>query len=321
MANAINTKFNPIEFPKPTMIQVNGIELEVFEAGQENVDKPIVLCHGFPEHAFSWRHQISALAAAGYHVIVPNQRGYGNSSHPSEVTDYDIEHLTGDLVALLDYYGYEKATFVGHDWGANVVWSLTLLYPKRVNKVINLALPYQERGKKPWIEFMEEIFGEDFYFVHFNRQPGIADAILDKNVSKFLRNLFSKNLPKKAPESGMLMINLATKEETLGEPIMSEDELDVFVSAFELKGFTGSINWYRNLDRNWHLLAKVDPIIQQPALMIYGNQDMIPKFERLSEFVPKVEVVSLECGHWIQQELPEATNQTILKWLEQQDNY
>ena len=149
--------FNPTDFPKPTLISVNGVELEVYEAGQQNKGKPIVLCHGWPEHAFTWRYQMPALAAAGYHVIVPNQRGYGNSSRPTEVTDYDIEHLSGDLVALLDHYGYEDATFVGHDWGAFVVWGLTLLHPDRVDKVINLALPYQERTEKPWIEFMESI--------------------------------------------------------------------------------------------------------------------------------------------------------------------
>ena len=317
MTNVTNTRLNLIEFPKPTMISVNGVELEVFEAGQQNTNKPIVLCHGFPEHAFSWRYQIPPLVKAGYHVIVPNQRGYGNSSRPTKVTDYDIEHLTADLAALLDHYGYEDATFIGHDWGANVVWSLALLHPERVNKVINLALPYQERGEKPWIELMEEVFGGDFYFVHFNRQLGVADSILDENTSQFLRNLFRKNLPLAPPETGMLMINLAKAEKSLGEPIMNESQLAVLVSAFESSGFTGSINWYRNLDRNWHLLADVNPIIQQPTLMIYGNRDMIPKFERLPEFVPNVEVVSLDCGHWIQQELPEETNQAILKWLEQ----
>lgn len=316
MTNVSNTKFNPSDFPKPSMISVNGIELEVFEAGQQNAGKPIVLCHGFPEHAFSWRHQIPALVKAGYHVIVPNQRGYGNSSRPAEVTDYDIEHLTGDLVALLDHFGYADATFIGHDWGANVVWNLALLYPKRVNGVINLALPYQERGEKPWIEWMEEMYGGDFYFVHFNRQPGVADSILEENTSRFLGNIFRKNLPLLPPEPGMLMINLARAEQTLGEPIMSEDELAVYVSSFEASGFTGSINWYRNLDRNWHILASVNPIVHQPALMIYGDRDMIPKFERLPEFVPNVDVVSLDCGHCIQQELPEETNQAILNWLE-----
>lgn len=300
----------------PTLVPVNGVELEVYEAGQQNKGKPIVLCHGWPEHAFTWRYQMPALAAAGYHVIVPNQRGYGNSSRPTEVTDYDIEHLSGDLVALLDHYGYEDATFVGHDWGAFVVWGLTLLHPDRVNKVINLALPYQERTEKPWIEFMEEIFGGDFYFVHFNRQPGVADAVLEENTSRFLRNMFRKNVPPAPPQPGMEMINLARAETPLGEPLMSDSELAVFVSAFESAGFTGSINWYRNLDRNWHLLADVNPIIEHPALMIHGDRDLIPKFEKLAEFVPNVEVVSLDTGHWIQQERPEETNQAILKWLE-----
>ncbi len=315
----MNKKNNSIEFPSSTMISVNDIELEVFEAGKQNKDKPIVLCHGFPEQAFSWRFQISELVKAGYHVIVPNQRGYGKSSCPTEVKEYDIKHLTGDLVSLLDYYGYKDAIFIGHDWGANVVWNLALLHPERVRKIVNLALPYQVLGKKPWIEWMEEIFGEDNYFVHFNRQQGVADAILDKNNSNFLRNLFRKNVPLTSPEPGMLMINLAKAEKPLGEPIMSEDELAIFISAFEASGFTGGINWYRNLDRNWHLLADVTPIIKHPTLMIYGEQDMIPKSKNLRDFVPNVEVVSLDCGHCIQQEKPKETTQTILKWLEQHD--
>lgn len=307
--------FDPTDFPKPTLISVNGVTLEVFEAGLQNVGNPIVLCHGWPEHAFSWRYQVPALVRAGYHVIVPNQRGYGNSSHPTEVTAYDIEHLSGDLIALLDHYGYEDATFVGHDWGAMVVWGLALLHPNRVNKVINLSLPYQERGEIPWIEFMEQILGSDYYFVHFNRRLGVADAILEENTFQFLRNLYRKNEPQREPDQGMAMINLAKLETPLGEAIMSNNELSVFVSAFESTGFTGSINWYRNLDRNWRLLAEVNPIIQQPTLMIYGDRDMIPKSEKLTEFVPNVDVVNLDCGHWIQQEKPEETNQAILEWL------
>lgn len=307
-----------LNFPKATLLPVNGIDLEVFEAGRENRGRPIVLCHGWPEHAYSWRHQVPLLVAAGYHVIVPNQRGYGNSSRPDEVMSYDIEHLTGDLVALLDHYGYQDATFVGHDWGAAVVWGLALLHPGRVDKVINLSLPYQERGETPWIEFLELILGSDYYFVHFNRQPGVADAILDKNAARFLRNLYRKDLPLQAPEPGMAMINLARAETALGEPVMSDNDLAVYISAFEKSGFAGGINWYRNLDRNWHLLGAVAPIVHQPTLMIYGDRDVIPKFEKLADFVPNVDVVSLNCGHWIQEEKPEETNQTILSWLARQ---
>jgi pimeloyl-ACP methyl ester carboxylesterase len=306
------------DFPEPTLISVNGVELEVFEAGRQH-SKPIVLCHGWPEHAFSWRHQIPALSAAGYHVIVPNQRGYGNSSCPTEVTDYDIAHLTGDLVALLDHYDYADATFVGHDWGASVVWGLTLLHPDRVKGVVALSLPYQQRGEQPWVEMMEHLLGSDYYFVHFNRHPGVADAVLDKNTFQFLRNIYRKHEPLAEPQPGNAMINVAKTETPLGEPLMSDSELAVFVSAFETTGFTSSINWYRNLDRNWHLLADANPIIHQPALMIYGDRDPIPKSANLAEFVPNAEEVSLDCGHWIQEERPEETTQAILNWMDQRD--
>lgn len=315
MTNEINAILEEFNFQKSTLIPVNGIQLEVFEAGQKNAEKPIILCHGWPEHAFSWRYQIPTLVDAGYHVIIPNQRGYGNSSIPKEVTDYDIEHLAGDLVSLLDHYGYKDAIFVGHDWGAMVTWWLALLHPTRVKGIIALAVPYQVRGDRPWIEWMEEILGSDYYFVHFNRQPGVADKILDKNTTQFFRNLFRKNVPHNTPEPGMAMINLAKSKNPQGEPVMGEGELAIFASSFKSTGFTGSINWYRNLDRNWYQLANKNPIINQPALMIYGDQDVIPKFEGLSAFVPQVEEVSLDCGHWIQQEKPADTNQTILAWL------
>lgn len=306
----------PANFPAPRIIALNGIELEVFEAGQENRGNPIVLCHGWPEHAYSWRYQMPALAAAGYHVIVPNQRGYGGSSRPGPVTEYDIAHLTGDLAALLDHFGYKDAVFVGHDWGANVVWSMALLHPTRVTRLINLALPYQARTPVPWIEFMEALFGEDNYFVHFNRKPGVADAVLNAQPGRFLQNLFRKNMPAAPPEAGMTMINLANATAPLGDPVMQDDDLAVFTASFEKTGFTGSINWYRNMDRNWHILADVDPVIRQPALMVYGTRDLIPPSENLADLVPNVDVLSLDCGHWIQQEKPHETTQAILDWLD-----
>ncbi|TXK67592.1 alpha/beta fold hydrolase [Paenibacillus sp. N3.4] len=307
---------NNYEFPTPTLISGNGVELEVFEAGQKNGGQPIVLCHGWPEHAFSWRHQVTPLVEAGYHVIIPNQRGYGESSCPKEVTKYDIEHLTGDLVALLDHYQYKDAIFMGHDWGASVVWSMALLHPERVNKMINLCLPYQVRGERPWIDFMEEAFGDDYYFVHFNKQPGVADAVLDENAAQFLRNLYRKNVPSQGSVEGMEMINLAKATQPLGEPVMSDDDLSVYITAFNKTGFTPSINWYRNLNRNWHLLGDVSPILHQPTLMIYGENDIIPPLPNIKDFVPNIDIKSLNTGHWIQEERPEELNQMILEWLE-----
>ena len=137
-----------MDFPQPQIIEVNGVGLEVFSAGE---GMPLVLCHGWPEHAYSWRFQIQPLVDAGYHVIVPNQRGYGNSSRPEAVTEYDIEHLTGDLIGLLDHFGYEKAGFVGHDWGAIIVWNLAMMHRQRVSAVANLSVPYMQRGTSEWV--------------------------------------------------------------------------------------------------------------------------------------------------------------------------
>lgn len=302
-------------FKESKLISVNDIELEVFEAGHHNMGRPIFLCHGWPQHAYAWRYQVQDLVDAGYHVIIPNQRGYGRSSSPSEVSEYDIKHLTDDLLGLLDYFGYSKATFIGHDWGATLVWNLTLLHPNRVDKIINLSVPYLDRGETPWLEFLTSILGPDYYMVHFNQFYGVADAILDANKAQFLRNLYRKNIPNVEPQPGNEFINLALSKSPLGEPIMSEEDLSVFVEAFETSGFTGSINWYRNLDRNWHILGEVDPIIHHNALMIYGDKDPVQKAFDLKKNVPNVEVVSVDSGHWIQEERPDEVNKIILEWL------
>ena len=302
-------------FPAPTFIDTNGVSLEVFQSGS---GKPVVMCHGWPEHAYSWRYQIPALVEAGYHVIAPNQRGYGNSTAPESVVDYDIVQLTADLAGLLDHYGYEDALFVGHDWGAIVVWNMALLHPERVAGVINLSVPFMPRGSMDWIQLWEQFLGPDFYMVHFNRQPGVADAVFDANAENFLRNMYRTRHWLEAPPElgdGMALINIATAESMPGDLLMSEDDLSVFVKAFQHSGFTGGINWYRNLSRNWQLLEAAPEQVHCPALMIHGNHDMVPPLENLADFVPQVEVTSLDCGHWIMQEQPQQTNELVLRWM------
>ncbi len=301
-------------FPAAEMIDTNGVTLEVFHAGAGH---PVVLCHGWPEHAFSWRHQIAPLVDAGYHVIVPNQRGYGRSSRPADVEDYAIEHLTGDLAGLLDHFGYEQALFVGHDWGAIVVWNMAMMHADRVAGVVNLSVPFMTRGEQEWVSFWESQLGGDFYIVHFNRQPGVADAVFDANPRQFLQNLYRTNQwQHPAPDlgPGMAMINIAQSTTMPGDPLMSEAELDVFVTAFETSGFTGGINWYRNFTRNWHTVGAYPQQVNQPTLMIYGEYDMVPASATLANHAPSLTEVQLPCGHWIQQEQPEATNRAILEW-------
>lgn len=303
------------EFPNPSRITTNGIELEVFEAGQGRGGDPVVLCHGWPEVAWSWRHQIPALVDAGYHVIAPNQRGFGHSARPDDVAAYDIAHLSGDLIGLLDHYGYQDATFIGHDWGALAVWGLALLHPHRVRQIIALSAPYPERGDTPWVELMERLRGPNHYVVHFNRHPGVADAVLQANTARFLGNLLRRRTKRWMPGPGNPMINIALSESPRGDPLLSAEELAVTVAAFKASGFTASINWYRNFNRNWHLLADVDPILRHRALMIYGKRDHVPRAAKLAHFVPNVEVTEVDAGHWIQQEAPEDVTQVILEWL------
>lgn len=303
------------EFPSPKSIETNGVTLEVFEAG---AGRPLVLCHGWPEHAYSWRHQIPALVDAGYHVIVPNQRGYGGSSRPDAVTDYDITHLTGDVVGLLDHFGHEDAVFVGHDWGAIMVWNLAMMHRERVAGVINLSVPFMERGATEWVAFWEQMLGGDFYIVHFNRQVGVADAAFESDPRRFLGNMYRTKTwaaPPPALEPGMALLSLMRLENPPGVPLMSDDELDVFVQAFEASGFTGGINWYRNLTRNWEIIGAYEQKVHQPALMIHGQYDMVPMSPTLAQSVPNVEVETLPCGHWIQQEQAEETNRLMLDWL------
>ncbi|MDA1076458.1 MAG: alpha/beta hydrolase [Proteobacteria bacterium] len=302
-------------FPEPQIIDTNGIQLETYVAGS---GRPIVLCHGWPEHAYSWRHQIQPLVDAGYQVIAPNQRGYGNSSRPKPVTDYDINHLCDDLTGLLDHFGHEQGLFVGHDWGAIVVWNLAMLRSARVSGVINLSVPLMQRGPVEWVSFWEQALGGDFYIVHFNRQPDVADAAFAADPDNFLRNLYRTEQWQHPPVDlgpGMGMINMVKAKNLPGRLMMSEAELAVFVNAFKTSSFTGGINWYRNFSRNWQILADVEEIVRQPALMIYGDHDMVPKAENLAEFVPRVETASLDCGHWIQQEKPQETNALMLDWL------
>ncbi|MCZ6829763.1 MAG: alpha/beta hydrolase [Gammaproteobacteria bacterium] len=302
-------------FPASAMIDTNGVSLEVFEQG---AGKPVIMCHGWPEHAYSWRHQIPAVAAAGYHVIVPNQRGYGHSSKPAAVEAYDIVSLTGDLVGLLDHYGYQDALFVGHDWGAIVVWNMALLHPERVAGVINLSVPFMRRGTREWVEFWEEKLGPDFYIVHFNRQPGVAAAVFEANTENFLRNLYhTEQWLEEAPDlgGGMRMLAIAERDHMPGKLLMSEEELQVFVKAFKHSGFSGGINWYRNFTRNWHTLAAVEQRVRCPTLMIHGEYDRVPPVADLQDFVPNLEMATLDCGHWIMQERPAQTNELILGWL------
>lgn len=312
-----------MKFPAPTTVRANGVHLAVYEQGS---GFPVVLCHGFPELAYSWRHQIGPLAAAGYRAIALDQRGYGASERPSAVEAYDIRALTGDLVGLLDALGQERAVFCGHDWGALVNWQLALLHPERVAGIIALTYPYFPRGETDVLTACRARFGDDMYMLYF-QEPGRADAELAADVARTARYFFRASAGlsdgERRPfevESLALMEDFKTPEGTWpGRFFLGEADLRRYVTAFENTGFTGALNWYRNLARNWALTEGLPERIEVPCLMISGAHDVVcgPHYtEAMVGHVPDLERhVMPDCGHWIQQEKPEETNRLICDWL------
>jgi epoxide hydrolase A/B len=282
------------------LFDVNGVRLRVVEAGPPT-GPVVVLAHGFPDLAFSWRHQIAALAAAGYRVLAPDQRGYGGSSRPDAVADYDIHALTGDLVGLLDRVGCERAVFIGHDWGAMVVWHTALLHPDRVAAVAGLSVPPVPRPRSRPTQRWREKFGDDFYMLRF-QEPGVADAEMAADVGATMRGLFAGGAGDWLPDW------------------ISTDEFDVYVREFSRTGFTGGLNWYRNYDRNWASTPQLaDAHISVPALFVGGGADPVLGFlrpDRATEVAvgPYREVLLDGAGHWVHQERADDVNRILLEF-------
>ena len=315
-----------VSFPEPRMVRTNGIDMAVYEAGPKN-GFPVVLCHGFPELAYSWRYQLPALAAAGFRAIAPDQRGYGRTSRPADVQAYDMPHLTGDLAGLLDALELEKAVFCGHDWGGLVVWQMPLYHEKRVAGVIGVNTPFLPRAPIDPIAGMRAVFGEDMYIVYFQK-PGIADAVLSNDVAKSFRFFMRKNgmraedyakLPQEQRRLALVHALQTDEKNWPGEPLMPEDEQNVFVDTYKRTGFTGGINWYRNITRNWEISANQEQKVRVPGLMIMAEDDVVlspAMADGMEQYVPDLERVLIKrCGHWTQQEHPEETNRAIIDWL------
>ena len=314
------------QMPPVKTAAVNGIEMAYYEVGPRT-GTPVIFCHGFPELAFSWRHQLRACEAAGVWAIAPDQRGYGLTSRPEAVSDYDMEHLTGDLVGLLDHLGVKKAIFCGHDWGGMVVWQMPLMHPGRVAGVIGLNTPFMPRSPFEPIAAMRMRFGPDMYIVWF-QTPGDADAVLGADVEKtmrfFMRRADRLAAPADPPEGGSTFAFKALLQgwdasDTSGQ-LLTAEELAAFVETFQATGFTGGINWYRNFTRNWERsegqVARLDGV---PCLMITAELDAVLS-PAMAEGMPGM-IDDLEMhmvagsGHWTQQEKPDEVNRLILDWL------
>ncbi len=306
-------------------IQTNGITMHIAEAGSGPL---VVFCHGWPESWYSWRHQLVALAEAGYHAVAPDQRGYGQTDKPEAIDQYTQLHMVGDVVGLLDALGEETAVIVGHDWGAPVAWNSALLRPDRFPAVVGMSVPYSPRGDIRPTTGLKMAFGDNFFYILYFQEPGVAEAELEADVNTTIRKLYFSASGDLVPTADMAAPRPKTGKfmDTMVDPAtlpgwLSQADLDFFVGEFTRTGFRGGLNWYRNMDRTWELTgpwrhAKVTV----PALFITGEKDPVRGFAseaNIRSAVPNLKDLVLVpgAGHWVQQERPAEVNAALLKFL------
>lgn len=308
---------------------VRGLRIHYVEQGSGPL---VVLCHGFPELWFSWRHQIPALAAAGFRVVAPDLRGYGSTGGSKAVGDYSITTLVADLTGLLDALGEKTCVLVGHDFGAVLVWNAALLAPERFKAIVALSVPYNQRRDAPPVAAIKRAVGGGFNYIVYFQEPAVAENELEADIPKFLSAFYCHSSAEAAAELQRLVprTSRARLLDTLVESKrlpkwLSEVEFQYYVDNFSRNGLSGPLNWYRNLDNNWQLMKAFDgAAITQPTLFVAGEQDPVLRstranFDRLATTVPglKRTVILPNCGHWVQQECPAEVNRELIAFLNQ----
>jgi pimeloyl-ACP methyl ester carboxylesterase len=304
------------------LLDVNGITLSVYSAGPEN-GRPVWLLHGFPECWYSWRSQMTALAAAGYRVYAPEMRGYGDSSAPEAVEAYQILTLCADIQGAMDALGHTDVCVIGHDWGAPVAWHLGLLEPERVSVLGAMSVPFGGRPKRPAIDIMREANAGRFNYIVYFQEPGVAEAELNADLERSMRILIGGNSevflhPK--PADARFLDDVAVPSSF--PDWCNEADFAVYLNTLSKHGFHGPLNWYRNFELNWQsteFLAGRQ--VLQPTLFLLGEDDPVGKLEaytvkKMGELVPRLEShVLSDCGHWIQNEQAERVNELLIEFL------
>ncbi|WP_088346058.1 MULTISPECIES: alpha/beta hydrolase [Rhodomicrobium] len=317
---------------KHRTIETNGLRMHIAEQGEGPL---VILCHGFPESWYSWRHQMRALAEAGFRAVAPDMRGYGQTEAPAEIEKYTLLHLTGDIVGLADALGAKTAVIVGHDWGAPVAWHCALLRPDLFRAVIGLSVPFIPRRPNPPTSTMPQDEASLFYQLYF-QTPGVAEAEFSRDPRATLRRVLysgSGDIPRRSGSpsglSGMVPRDggflTRTKDPEVLPAWLSEADLDFYAAEFARTGFRGGLNWYRNIDRSWELLAPfAGAKVSVPALYITGERDLVVQFRGMDRLIPNLklfvpqlrETIMLPgCGHWTQQERPAEVNAAMLEFL------
>ena len=311
---------------KQRRVATNGIHLKIAEQGEGPL---VLLLHGFPESWYSWRHQFEPLANAGYHVVAPDMRGYGESDKPEEVSAYNQVEVVNDVIGLIPALGYDTAIVIGHDWGAPTAWGSALHHPGKVTAVGALSVPFTPRSDIPPLEAMKKAYEGVFFYQLYFQTPGVAEAELEKDVRVSLRKFYhlaSGDADHRGRQPKPTDADLLSDEPDPGKlgDWCTDADLDYYTSQFELSGFRGPLNYYRNHNLTWELTAGAPAKITQPAMFVAGDRDGVilmaaVALKAMPERVPNLLINELipGAGHWTQQEAPEAVNKAILRFLEQ----
>ena len=308
-------------------VETNGISLNIAEQGEGPL---VLMLHGFPESWYSWRHQFSALAEAGYHAVAPDMRGYGESDKPFEIEAYNQVEVVNDIIGLIPALGYETAVVFGHDWGAPTAWSCALNHPDKVSAVGALSVPFRPRGDSPPLATLKAIFKDRFFYQLYFQEPGKAEAELEKDPALTIRKFYhmasgemNTSLLGEKPADADLLSDLSDPGTEMG-PWISEEDVSFYANEFRQSGFRGPLSYYRNMDLTWELTKDSPREISQPALFVAGERDGVilmaaDALKELDKHVTDLRVNKLipKIGHWTQQEAPDEVNQALIQFLEE----
>jgi microsomal epoxide hydrolase/non-specific protein-tyrosine kinase len=313
------------EFPDPQFVDAAGVRLAIYEEGADNTGAPpVILVHGWPEIAYSWKNQLGALGAAGFRAIALDLKGFGRSDAPKDKALYDIRHVTDDLAHLLDALKIDRAVFCGHDWGGAIVWPMAQLHPDRVAGVIGVCTPHRPPPSAPPLSIIEKRFGPKHYIVQF-QTPDAPEALFATDLSRFFQLMFRRPPARADAEKlGNRIFDLQGRFRDGPPPdpaavIVSADDIAVYVDAYTRSGMHGGINLYRNIDRNYETTRHVDPVIRAPALMIGAENDFFLPPEGadgMEQLVSDLEKTLIRnCGHWVMWEQPAQLNAIMIEWM------
>jgi pimeloyl-ACP methyl ester carboxylesterase len=312
--------------PSSRTISANGIDIFLLEQGEGPL---VVLCHGWPELSYSWRHQIPALAAAGFHVAAPDMRGFGRTGAPAEINAYSIFDHVGDMVALVAALGEKRAIIVGHDWGAPVAWHAALFRPDVFSAVAGMSVPPPSRGRGRPLHTLRESGITNFYWQYF-QTPGVAEREFERDVEVTMRTLLGRGFSDPAAslfiEDGKGFLGDVSAARPLPD-WLGEADLSYFSEAYRKSGFRGGLNWYRNIDRNWELTAPWQGAqIHQPSLFVAGSNDSVitgligaKRVTEMERVLPnlKQKLIIDGAGHWVQQERAAEVNAALIAFLKE----